>query len=68
VRLAPSALNLQPWEMKLTGQRFFIDTPDRQQLDLGIALCHAEVALRSPHRWQLGDGRREPLACADFGL
>ena len=66
VQLAPSALNLQPWEMKLTGRQFFIDTPDRQQLDLGIALCHAELALSTPHRWRLGDGRREPLACADF--
>lgn len=66
VQQAPSALNLQPWEMALKGNQFFIDTPDRQQLDLGIAVCHAELALRSPHTWHFGDGRREPLARADF--
>lgn len=66
VQMAPSALNLQPWEMKLKGEQFIIDIPDRQQLDLGIALCHAELALESSHTWSFGDGRREPLACATF--
>lgn len=62
VQMAPSAINLQPWEMELTADRFIIDTPDRQQLDLGIAVCHAELAMESPHVWHFGDGKREPLA------
>lgn len=62
VQLAPSALNLQPWELDFTGDRFIIDTPDRQQLDLGIAVCHAELALTLPHQWHFGDGKREPPA------
>lgn len=62
VQLAPSAINLQPWEMEFTRDRFIIDTPDRQQLDLGIAVCHAELAMESPHAWHFGDGKREPLS------
>lgn len=62
VQMAPSALNLQPWTMSLVGDRFVIDAPDRQQVDLGIAVCHAELTLESPHRWHFGDGRREPLS------
>lgn len=62
VQLAPSAINLQPWEMELTADRFIIDAPERQQLDLGIALCHAELAMDFPHTWHFGDGKREPLS------
>lgn len=62
VQMAPSALNLQPWEMALLGDRFVIDAPDRQQVDLGIAVCHAELAIETPHQWHFGDGRRDPLS------
>lgn len=61
VQLAPSAINLQPWEMAYTGERFILDAPSMQQLDLGIAACHAELAMESPHTWHFGDGKREPL-------
>ncbi|MBE5803881.1 MAG: hypothetical protein E7316_05155 [Clostridiales bacterium] len=68
VQLAPSALNLQPWEMRVKDGDFIIDTPDRQQLDLGIALCHAELAFSTPHTWHLGVARRDPLARAEFHI
>ena len=64
VQLAPSAMNLQPWTMSLEQGRFVLDVPDRSRLELGIALCHAELALSSPRAWHLGDGRREPSAWA----
>ena len=62
VQMAPSALNLQPWEMSLEGARFMIDTSDRAQIDLGIALCHAELLLTTPHTWHFGSRWREPAA------
>ena len=62
MQIAPSAINLQPWEMELTADRFILNAPERQQLDLGIAVCHAELAMESPHAWHFGDGKREPLA------
>ena len=65
VQLAPSAMNLQPWEMSLKGNRFIIDASDRAQLELGIALCHGEVALTTPHAWHYGMGWREPAAWAE---
>ena len=64
VQLAPSAMNLQPWTMSLEQGRCVLDVPDRSRLELGIALCHAELALSSPRTWHLGDGRREPSAWA----
>lgn len=66
VQLAPSAINLQPWEMSLADGRFIITTPAMQKLDLGIALCHAELALATPHVWHFGDGKREPLSWVTF--
>ena len=62
VRLAPSAMNMQPWTMKLGNYRFSFDAPDRAQLDLGIALCHAELTLSSPHTWHFRQSRRDPAA------
>lgn len=62
VQLAPSAINLQPWEMQLAADRFILTAPQLQQLDLGIAICHAELALTEPHAWHFGDGKREPLS------
>ena len=65
VREAPSAMNLQPWTMSFTASRFEIDCSDRAALDLGIALCHAEAALQTPHRWRFAQNRREPAAWAE---
>ena len=39
-----------------------IDTSDRAQIDLGIALCHAELLLTTPHTWHFGSCWREPAA------
>ena len=64
VQAAPSAMNLQPWLMNLTGDRFILDGSDRALLDLGIALCHAELMLTTPHHWHLGLERSEPIAWA----
>ncbi|MBM6968144.1 nitroreductase family protein, partial [Pseudoramibacter alactolyticus] len=57
VRLAPSAVNKQPWRVVTDGQRVHFyecrsrgiskgDVLDIQQVDLGIALCHFELAAR----------------------
>lgn len=66
VLMAPSALNLQPWEMSVTPGRFCVDASDRAQLDLGIALCHAEIALSRPHAWRFAEARKDPAAWAQF--
>ncbi len=65
VREAPSAMNLQPWTMSFTASRFEIDSGDRSALDLGIALCHAEAALKTPHHWHFAQNRRDPAAWAE---
>lgn len=62
VQQAPSAMNLQPWTLALESDRFTVDAPDRAQLDLGIALCHAELALTEPHTWHFSRRRLDPAA------
>ena len=62
VRQAPSAMNMQPWRLKLESDRFIVDSPERSMLDLGIALCHAELAMGSPHAWHFRHRRSEPAA------
>ena len=64
VQAAPSAMNMQPWQMMLQGDCFFLLGSDRALTDLGIALCHAELALTSPHTWHFGTERGEPAAWA----
>ena len=61
VQAAPSAMNMQPWQLALDGKRFILDGSDRSQLDLGIALCHAELTLPPHGPWQFGSSRGEPL-------
>lgn len=56
VQAAPSAMNLQPWEMLLEDGSLALTVPLRQSLDLGIAACHAELALSHPHQWAFADG------------
>lgn len=53
VRLAPSAVNKQPWRMIVTEEavHFYLQRSkgfsggklDMQKMDLGIALCHFEL-------------------------
>jgi len=57
VRLAPSAVNKQPWRIVLCGDKaHFYEKHSRgygangwdiQKIDIGIALCHFEVAARA---------------------
>ena len=55
VRLAPSAVNKQPWRLILDGKKvhFFLKRTmgfesmfkmDLQRIDMGIAMCHFELA------------------------
>lgn len=54
VRLAPSAVNKQPWRVVISGDKahFYEKRSDRytqngrdiQKIDMGIALCHFELA------------------------
>ena len=62
VQMAPSAMNMQPWTMDLSGNRFILDVSERSQIDLGIALCHAEIMLHTPHTWHFAATWREPAA------
>lgn len=65
VQCAPSAMNMQPWVLAVGPQgEFILDANDRAQLDAGIALCHAELALETPHVWHYGQQRNEPIAWA----
>lgn len=64
VQAAPSAMNMQPWQMALQGDCFFLLGSDRALTDLGIALCHAELTLTSPHTWHFGTERGESAAWA----
>ena len=65
VQIAPSAINLQPWELSCQGSRLMLNGPELQLLDLGIAMCHAELAIDVPHTWHYGETRREPVAWLD---
>lgn len=69
VQIAPSALNQQPWQMTLTEQgRFILDVGERTPLDGGIALCHAELGLTSPHVWEFARNRLDPMAWTELPL
>lgn len=56
VQAAPSAMNLQPWNMLLEDGSLALTVPLRQALELGIAVCHAELALIAPHQWTFAEG------------
>lgn len=61
VQAAPSAMNMQPWQLQIDGNRFILDGNDRSQLEIGIALCHAELTLPPHEPWQFGSSRGEPM-------
>jgi nitroreductase len=62
VREAPSALNRQPWKLRMNSQSLsMIGAPN--SLDTGIALLHMEAALFNKDRqWILDAGGRTPAA------
>ena len=65
VQSAPSAMNMQPWVLYMGPKgEFVLDANDRAHLDAGIALCHAELALETPHVWHFGTDRNQPVAWA----
>lgn len=65
VQQAPSGMNQQPWTLMLTpAGDFALDAPIRSALDAGVALCHAELALDTPHTWRFSDAPGAPLAVA----
>lgn len=65
VQAAPSAMNMQSWTLSIGPKgEFILDASDRALLDAGIALCHAELALETPHTWYFGTTRTEPVAWA----
>lgn len=59
MRLAPSAKNSQPWRALVQGDTvsfYYVDKTDAAILDLGIALCHFDLTLKSEHKhgtWRL---------------
>lgn len=53
VQQAPSAMNLQPWHLQYGAQgTLTVSFSDRDLLEGGIALCHAELALTGAHHWR----------------
>ena len=65
VQAAPSAMNMQPWALYMGPKgEFVLDASDRAHLDAGIALCHAELALETPHTWHFGTDKNQPVAWA----
>jgi len=59
VRIAPSAMNGQPWQLAFSGGSLALMGSARSQLDMGIALAHMEAAIRQPHVWVPGAGEKE---------
>lgn len=53
VLAAPSALNLQPWQVDGGNRRFLLHA--RNPLELGIALAHATAALPELKVWDLAE-------------
>jgi len=60
LRLAPSAVNKQPWRVLVCGDKVHfckkamavaeISTVDMQRIDLGIAMCHFDLAMQEQGR------------------
>lgn len=59
VRIAPSALNGQPWQLAFSGGSLALMGSARAQLDMGIALLHMEAAISQPHVWVPGGSEKE---------
>lgn len=59
VRIAPSAVNLQPWRLHYAGHALQLMTNGKTDtLDMGIALLHMEAAMEGrKHLWKWGEGK-----------
>jgi nitroreductase len=76
VRLAPSAVNKQPWRLILdeNAVHFFLKrtpgfesmfTMDLQRIDMGIAMCHFELAANEAGidgRWKIDKSNISPIS------
>lgn len=62
MRIAPSALNQQPWQLEYIGGNLSLWGAEKNAIDLGIALLHIEASITQPHFWTLGQGRPGPVA------
>jgi nitroreductase len=73
VRQAPSARNMQPWRVVREGEKAFhfysAGVMDMNRIDMGIALCHFEIAAREkglPGRFEVlrrgNEGEKKYLA------
>ncbi len=78
IRLAPSAANKQPWRVLVNqqGVHFYLkrtasfsahDKLDMQMIDMGIALCHFELAAKHLHL-QLKFSQTNPNPCSSSDL
>ena len=59
VRIAPSAVNLQPWRLNYAGRTLALSSVRAgASLDMGIALLHLSLGVGDkPHRVRWGEGR-----------
>lgn len=65
VQQSPSALNAQPWTLSVdSAGAFALHAVTHAALDAGVALCHAELALTTPHQWRFCGDHGQPLAIA----
>lgn len=55
VQNAPSYQNIQPWELSYKDDSLIFHGIERQKLEIGIAMLHAETAIEAPHCWLLAD-------------
>lgn len=68
VRLAPSHQNAQPWELSRAGDTLFFYGADKQSLENGIAILHAEAVIPARHEWTLGADRNIIAKVTVYGL
>ena len=55
VQMAPSYQNIQPWELSYKENALVFHGIERQRMEIGIAMLHAEAAMQRPHEWLLSD-------------
>ena len=59
VRIAPSAVNLQPWRLSFAGRTLMLSSARQNaSLDMGIAVLHMTLGAREkPHVLRWGEGK-----------
>ena len=67
VRIAPSALNLQPWRLAFAGHTLMLSpTRGNADLDIGIAMLHMGLGAGDiPHAMRWGDGKEIYMTVRD---